>query len=102
MKSFYVIVYNFNEDTFEPYDVMPYLIAEYKKVKVKPSTIEEFKSFVRQKARHQWWCRCEYEIILSHRPGPWKEHSEKWDVYCQLMMNIDTVVEILMQNLNDC
>lgn len=87
-------------DTFEHYDVIPYLIEEYKSAEVKPSTIEEFKVFVERKARCQWWAKCEYEIILSD--WPCKRHSEKWDVYCQLMMNIDTVVKIFMQNLNDC
>ena len=100
MKSFYVIIYNFNGDTFEPYDVMTYLIEEYKNAEVKPSTIEEFKTFVEQKSRCQWWARCEYEIILSDWPG--EKHSEKLDVYWQLMMNIDTVVEILMQNIDGC
>ena len=97
MKSFNVIVNNFNAGSFEPYDVMPYLIREYNKAEVKPSTVDEFKTFVEQEAMYRWWSRCEYEIILSDWPT--MKHSQKWDVYRQIMMNIDTVVEILMQNV---
>ena len=97
MRSFYVIVNDFNKGTFEPYDVMPYLMVKYNKAEVKPSTKEEFKTFVEQNAKYQWWARCEYEIILSDWPT--MRHHDKWDVYRQLMMNIDTVAEILMQNL---
>ena len=89
MKSFYVIINNFNKGTFEPYDVMPYLMTEYNKAKNKPSTTEEFKKFVEKEAKYQWWSRCEYEIIISDWPG--MEINDKWDIYRQLMMNIDIV-----------
>lgn len=97
MRSFYVIVNNFNKGTFEPYDVMPYLVKEYTEAETKPSTPEEFKEFVTEKAKYRWWARCEYEIILSDWPG--MKHSEKWDVYRQVMMNINTVTKILMRNV---
>ena len=33
MKSFNVIVYNFNTKKFEPYDIMPYLVDRYERLK---------------------------------------------------------------------
>lgn len=98
MKSFNVIINDFNRDTFKPYNIMPYLIREYNESKDKPSTFEEFKNFVEGRSKYQWWSRCEYEIILVD----WPNHkvSEKWDVYDQIMMNIDIVVEILIENIN--
>lgn len=98
MKSFNVIINNFNTRTFEPYDIMPHLIDEYNKSKNKPSTLEDFKNFVKQEAQYQWWARCEYEIILVDCPN--QKVSEKWDVYRQVMMNIDLVVETLIENIN--
>lgn len=97
MKSFNVIINDFNRDTFEPYDVMPYLVDEYNKAEVKPSSFHEFKDFVKQIALYQWWGRCEYEIILVDWPN--QKVSEKWDVYKQVMMNIDTIVGILIENI---
>lgn len=97
MKSFNVIINDFNAGTFEPYDVMPYLIREYNESKNKPFTFEEFKSFVERESRHQWWARCEYEIILSDWPG--QKHHAKWDIYKQVMINLDIVTTILMENV---
>lgn len=97
MKSFNVIINDFNKGTFEPYDVIPYLMREYNKAEHKPSTFDEFKDFVDKKAKYQWWARCEYEIILSDWPG--QRHRSKVDVYHQVMMNIDVVTEILMENV---
>lgn len=99
MRSFYTIINNFNKGTFEPYDVMPYLMRKYNEDQSKPSTKEEFKTFVKQNAEYQWWSRCEYEIILSD--WPCNKHYDKWDVYQQVMMNLDTVTEILMKNVTE-
>lgn len=99
MKSFYVIVNDFNRKTFIPYDIMPYLIGEYNKLKSKPSTMEELKDFIERKAKYQWWARCEYEIILVDWPN--KSVSEKVDVYSQVMMNIDIITEVLYSNVTE-
>lgn len=98
MKSFNVIINDYNRGTFKPYDIMPYLINEYNEAEVKPASFQKFKEFVEQTALYQWWSRCEYEIILVDWPS--QKVSEKWDVYQQVMMNIDLVTEILMENVN--
>ena len=90
---------------------------EYWKV---PETFEEFKKFVQRESQYQFWSRCEYEIILEPWPyvfapnegydtsrendvEAWKEHwkkhldsCDKWDVYDQIMMNLNVITEILM------
>ena len=98
MKSFNVIINDFNGGTFGPYDVMPYLIHEYNEAKVKPSSFQELKEFVEQRARYQWWARCEYEIIISDWPP--SGYEEKWDVYDQVIMNINIIADILNEILN--
>lgn len=98
MKSFYVIWQNFNHQKFEPYDIMPYLIDKYTESKKKPVSFEEFKSFIKVESMYQYWARCEYEIIICGWPN--KETCEKWDIYKQIMMNIDIITEILMENIN--
>lgn len=119
MKSsvFNVINYNPNGRFFEPYDIMPYLRACYsdrvKKSKRKkpklmsdkdylkyykiPETFDEFKNFVEVESFYQYWSRCEYEIILSDWPSQGIE--AKWDVYRQIMMNIDVVTDLLMKDV---
>lgn len=97
MTTFNVLIYNVNEKKFEPYDIMPYLRMAYYDENEKPSSFEEFKEFVINKGRYMWSARCEYEIILSD--WPCQKKFEKWDVYEQIMMNIDIITELLIDDL---
>lgn len=97
MKEFKVINYNINKGKFEPYDIMPYLREEYNESEEKPSTFEGFKEFIIRKSRYRYWSRCEYEIILSD--WPCQKRFEKWDIHEQVMMNIDTITELLINDV---
>lgn len=82
---------------FVPYDIMPYLYERYKKSKPKPKTYENLKAWIKNESARQWWSRCEYEIIISDWPPSGKE--EKWDIYKQIMMNLDNIVILFMEKL---
>ena len=97
MKSFNVINYDVNHKKFVEYDVIPYLIHVYEKCKEKPTSFEEFKDFVEKESMYQFWSRCQYEIILKDWPA--QRVEEKWDVYDQIMMNIDIVTRTLMESI---
>ena len=97
MKSFYVIHQDYNAKEFEPYDVMHYLVEQYKKVKNKPKTKDEFIEFIKAESRYKWWSRCEYEIIIAGWPN--ENTREKWDIHEQVMMNIDIIADILIENV---
>lgn len=100
MKSFYVIIYDPNRECFIPYDVIPYLEKCYYEEKDRPSTLEEFQTFIKRHSMYQWWSRCEYEIILSDWPN--RSTDKKIDVHFQVLLNLDTIAEILMKSINDC
>lgn len=97
MKEFNVIVEDVNRREFIPYNVIPYLVRQYKEAKNKPTTFEEFKTFIEKESKYQWWARCEYEVILKEWPTGQRE--EKIDVHWQVMMNINTITEILMSEV---
>ena len=97
MSEFYVIIYDFNEEKFKPYDVMPYLRREYYELDEKPFYFDDFKEFVINKCRYKYMARCEYEIILSD--WPCQKKFEKCDIYRQIMMNIDIVTQILIDEV---
>lgn len=126
MKQFNVINFNFNAKKFEAYDVIPYLVREYyeqieqydaskreleeakteDEIKIAksnldywsvPVTFDEFKKFVKDKAQDQFWSRCEYEIILVD--WPCQKIEEKWDVYDQIMMNLDIVTQLVIESI---
>lgn len=103
MKSFNVIIYDPNLRKFVEYDIMPYLIRTYNEKKERketlPKTFDEFKNFVKSESQYQFWSRCEYEIILID--WPCQKNHEKWDVYKQIMMNLDIVTKVFMENINE-
>lgn len=83
---------------FVPYNIMPRLISRYNKKENKPKTFDEFKKFIESESLYQWWCRCEYEIIITDWPS--KRVEEKWDIHKQVMMNIDVITNLLMECVN--
>ena len=95
-KQFNVIIHDFNSGNFTSYDVIPYLISEYKKLrnKDKPNNLNGFVKFIDAASFRQWFSRCEYEFILK----PWVGNGGeiKVDIYWQIKININIVAEILM------
>ena len=102
-KTYNVIIYDINSNKMTSYDVIPYFIREYnnlnKKQKAKIKNFDDLKNFVKAKAMYQFWARCEYEIILSDWP-PSGKIAEKWDVYDQIILNINFVTEALANNID--
>lgn len=111
-----VILWDINRDTIEYYDIMPYIINEWKDEKKKknktwnldllrngekvkdnrmPETYDEFKKFILDKCMYQFWARCEYECIISGWPV--KRNEVKIDAYEQIKANIDVIVPLFME-----
>lgn len=124
MKTFNVIIYDFNKKKFESYDIMPYLVRTWEEFVDKvidfreetdnywklPTNFEEYKKWVKSRLQYQFWSRCEYELILS--PWPPKENeegeiileestAEKWDIYKQCEMNLDIITQIFTENIHE-
>lgn len=103
MKAFNVIWWDFNKKEPEAYDIMPFLLNEYERKprKHKPKITDRAAvvKFVRQYALYQWWGRCQYEIII--RNWPTQDLSVKWDIYKQIEMNLDIIVDIFIKNIKE-
>lgn len=99
MKKFNVINFDFNHNKFKYYDIIPYLVHCYEEEKNKPKTFEELKEFIERKSLQQWWSRCEYEIIL--KDWPCGKTEEKWDIYDQIIMNLDIITNLLMDIIDE-
>lgn len=122
MKSFNVIIYDFNSKKFKSYDIIPYLLLRWEEFLKKaifvddpldywkiPTTFEEYKNWIDGELKYQYWGRCQYELVLS--PWPPKENeeremileknsAEKWDIYQQCVMNIDIIAQIFIEIVN--
>lgn len=97
MKSFNVLIWDFNGKNLTITDVLPYFRDEYKRAKKneRPQTINEWKEFIKRWGMYRYWSRCEYEIIVS--PWPTHDKSVKIDVWYQINSNIDIITEILYE-----
>lgn len=109
-----VMVWDFNHDALEPYDIMPYLRRVWDEEKERefkvwgaggenkdrmPETFDEFKQFINDVCQYQFWSRCQYEMITHGWPKHNNEH--KLDVYEQISYNIDVVTKIFMEEINN-
>ena len=95
-KHFNVLLWDFNNDKLEHYDVLPYLRKQCLNEKA-PDNYENFKTLVENESRYQFWARCEYEMICHGWPV--RRNDYKLDVHEQIMMNIDIIASILWDEL---
>ena len=95
-RTFNVLRWDFNGDRLVHYDVLPFLrrCLEERKKRL-PCTWEELKEVVKVESQYQFWGRCEYEMLLTGWPVG--KNDYKLDVHEQIMMNIDTVTDILWE-----
>lgn len=96
---FYAIDDDVNRRVFSKYNVMPYFIRSYDKVRRRkncPKTYEEIRKFLEGNSMYMFWARCQYEVILkSMKTG----RECKIDVHNQIMNNFDLLVHLFMYNL---
>lgn len=119
MEKFNVLLWDFNRDELEYYDVLPYLRDRYEERKKRyeeagkdkelskdkellkffrvPETLDEFKEFIMSESRYQFWARCEYEMICHGWPV--RKNDHKLDVHEQIMMNLDVIAKIMCDEL---
>lgn len=124
MKGFYVIIERNGE--FRPYNIMPYLIDTWHEFLKKvesfqeesedivsywniPGNFAEYRRWIDGELQYQFWGRCEYEIVLFPWPPKMNkdgyiedlEQAEKIDVYWQCRMNLDTITDLFIENINN-
>lgn len=103
IKPFFIVIWDFNRDNVEHYDIMPYLLSVYKnrKKKDQPKTFDETKEFILKESRYQFWARCEYEVILHAWPPRTNGYEHKMDAFEQIHMNIDVITDCFLYNIKE-
>ena len=102
--KFFVLTWDFNTDRLTHYDVLPFFRNKLKERNEKyansedynikpPKTYEELLQFIEMESLCQFWSRCEYEMIIHGWPV--QKNDYKIDVHEQILMNIDTIANIL-------
>ena len=122
MKSYFVLLRNFNSNKTVKHDIMPYILQTYKDCeeekfwwmfddpKIAPIAKEDFKYFVERVCKRMYWSRCEYEwLMISWPPGKIDtleqcqkiiNFSTKIDAWDQIEMNLDVVTDVFIENIN--
>ena len=122
MKSYFVLLRDFNSNKTVKHDIMPYILQTYKECekkkfwwmfddpKIAPIAKEDFKYFVERVCKHMYWSRCEYEwLMISWPPGKMDtleqcqkiiNSSTKIDAWDQIEMNLDIVTNVFIENIN--
>ena len=97
-----VLFHDFNSDKIVKYNVLKdntYLIDSIKKAikKNEVTNFTELKELVTHKLRATYWSRAEYEILVSGLFT--RKEPTKIDIWYQLEMNLDNLVEYLINKL---
>lgn len=98
-NKFYVIIGDFNHNSFTHYDILPYLSNSWKKLsKKKREEITDLKEWVKDRLRYQYWSRTEYEILLLSWPPIDNEDPRKIDIFWQCEPNLDIITKLFKEN----
>jgi len=104
IEPFYVLMWNFNNNKIEYYDVMGPLLREFKRYQKhkklfipSPYPYEAIFSFIIDYSQRTWWGRCQYEVIVQSWPSGNGNH--KLDIHEQVMMNIHVITKHFIRGL---
>lgn len=96
--EWYAFYQDFNSDRLTYTNVIRQsLIDRVKKLIRKNANYEEIKREVDISLMHDYWCKSEYEVIVSNWSG--KKFEQKIDIYYQLQPNIDRITEYLIKEI---
>ena len=96
-KHFNVVDYNANEHKFVSYDVLPFFVEKYNRIKRgRPITFDDFKEMILSESFRQFYGRHEFEFDLV------KSHCQKTvDVDWQIRNNLDLITEMVMEQVKN-
>lgn len=96
-----VLFHDFNKDEIIPYNIFygdfPVELSKYLK-KQKTYKYEDIKEYMNKWALYNYWCKSEYEILVSGLHTKAKDF--KIDVYTQIKMNIDRITEYVIKEMD--
>lgn len=100
MLEWNVYHYNINKHKIEPYNIFDhYSFREYVKKAIREHLIkEDFIEQLKLELRYYYWCKAEWEVIITPWCGGDREDAIKIDVYDQVMLNWDKFVEYVWEN----
>jgi len=91
-----VFRYNINKKEIEQFDIFCHVRFKenVENLLKEHNDKEKFAEELKKELRYYYWCKCEYEIILSSWP-PSKDREEevKVDIFDQVMLNFSIFID---------
>ena len=100
--SWFAFYSDFNSDNLKRVNVLGGLEDDIKKrvKKEKATTREEVKEILRRELMWRYWCKSEWEVIVSGLFAKTDEERHKIDVWYQLEPNLDIITDYVIGVLN--
>ena len=90
--EWYVYYFDFNAREMRPYNALA-CEKVIKHLLKKSDTKSEFSAALRKEMMWRYWSKCEWEVVLEEWTGREDRVREKIDVYDQLCLNWDRLVD---------
>lgn len=99
-NKFYVWLLDFGKPSPTPYDILPYLGRKWGELKPakKKEALKNIQDWVERELMHQFWARCEYEMLVLSWPPRDKDKPVKVDVYQQTKPNLELITRLFKEN----
>lgn len=93
--KWYVYYHNMNRKEISKFDIFKHTsFEEDVKKHLKTSTdLAVFKEKLESSLRYWFWCKSEYEVLISAWCGGNGEETIKVDIFSQVMLNFDVFAE---------
>lgn len=99
MLKWNVIVADMNSGKIKAYNLFDHsgFAREIEKACKEATTKEQFADDVKTTLMYYFWCKAEWEVIVSPWCGSRENKERKIDVYWQVMNNLDQFIDYIMK-----
>lgn len=98
--EWYVLRNNFNTGKIESFNVLNNWEDRLKKIRKKTKNKEEFKEQVKREFMYYYWCKTEYEILVSGLFAKSIDDFQKIDIWTQLEPNLNNIINYIINKMN--
>lgn len=91
----YVFRYNINSKTIEKYNIFEHggFKHDCMQLLINITDKEKFIIELKNTLQYYFWCKCEYEIVISAWPPSHNDVQRKVDIFSQVMLNWNVFVD---------
>lgn len=98
--KWYAFMHDFNDDKLIYTNVLCVIDEKIQKQLKKMTTYEEVKNKIKTELIFRFWCRAEYEVLVTDlHYKPERDNEFKIDVWYQLEPNLDRITEYVIKEL---